>query len=326
MPTTFDYIENVVINDLNDQKANVRLSDEEKNKASKTAQKIIAGFRVKDEAAERAMLDKVVNAKIRSIEIFMSSRKAITDSLKSDGVEPLAVIPTETWEKLCRQSGLFIFTPDNKSRIGYDRSSLYGAYKANVASAKRAWNQDKTSFLRNMFPTGKAGMASQYHAVTLILPDPPKEVADILCRAQKHPLKVAAVAEAISFAEAIGDIIDQSSYTEKDLWARNLGYEDYADWVKRDPIVFTEFGPATAIIAQFGEFPIEKAIVDSVVKANETIKADAVPEVVAATNVGVPAQIYSSSLIAIPQQIHWVEQNLMGQSQGTFNSSAWTGR
>ncbi len=96
------------------------------------------------------------------------------------------------------------------------------------------------------------------YTVGLILPDPPAEVGAVLLKARRLKPWVAAVPGAIGFAESLEEIAERQQ-------------REMAEWERRrerlrqdDPIVYHECGSATAILAQFGDFPIEQQVVDSV--------------------------------------------------------------
>ncbi len=107
---------------------------------------------------------------------------------------------------------------------------------------------------RRLFPgmTGGTDRASQ-----IILPTPPAEIAAILERARSLQLQVAVVPEAF-------DIQDRPS----DLFARRINKDSeirrlraFADRFA-DPIIYTERHGMVAVIAQFGDFVIERETVE----------------------------------------------------------------
>ncbi len=106
--------------------------------------------------------------------------------------------------------------------------------------------------------------------VGLSLPEPPTDVAETLLKAHKANirLKVALVPEAISFTETPYQILtrDHQARVKEKERQRELARE-----FKNDPIAYYEVGSAVAIIAQFGDFPIEKEVVDRVVNSEHII-------------------------------------------------------
>jgi hypothetical protein len=122
---------------------------------------------------------------------------------------------------------------------------------------RRPWQEVLMSF----FPGGKSCAFSQDALnAELVLPEPPEQVAAILLKAKSLPLQVAAVAEAISFAETPESMLLHAASARIERQRHEL-----AENVLRrvfDPIVYYEHKGVVAIIAQFGDFPIEKEAVD----------------------------------------------------------------
>lgn len=108
---------------------------------------------------------------------------------------------------------------------------------------------------------------------TLVLPAPPPEVAEILLRAYAHldGLKVAAVGEAIAFLESPGQILRNTALRLEAERAEQRRIEQELIERLNDPIVYYEYESAVAIIAQFGDFPIEKEVIDKVVSSEHLI-------------------------------------------------------
>lgn len=269
MPTSFEYIDSVMDKAVEAQMANPRLSDKEKQEAATKSRKLIAGFRVQDEEAEKNHLDAMVAQRRKALTKFIDDRKIVREKLQARGITPLAVCPTEAWDQICIKAGLFILSPDTNNKVSFNHSALIARY--NVKTFAKEIERNWGGFLRTIFPNQLAKASQGYYNLTVQLPDPPADVAKTLVKAHGLKMRTAAVAEAISFVENPGQIWAAASANEKDLWARAQGYADYADWVKRDPIVFHDHGTATAIIAQFGEFPIEKEVVDAVVGLDDLV-------------------------------------------------------
>lgn len=271
MKTNFAYIDDVMDRALTTEYETPNVPTKDCEAANKSAKKLIGGFRVHDQKAENAALDNLIAKRREAIELFRKDRKAIREALAVNGVTPLAVCPTGAWYKICKDAGLFILTPDASNQIRVSRNAFSqwtgkSAEKNIDAFAQAKWPE----MLKLMMPDN-CSLREGIRA-TLQLPDPPADIADILCKAQGFPLTVAAVPEAIRLAEKPSELLRTATSNPKDLWAQEQGYDDYADWLKRDPIIFTEHGTATAVIAQFGEFPIEQEIVDRAVKADSLLE------------------------------------------------------
>jgi len=285
MQTSLAYIDDTLDRAIGAEFETPNILKADREAAERGARKVIGGFRVRDDAAERKAIDDIIAKRRAAIERFREDRNAVRKQLGDLGVTPLAVCPSKAWVSICKDAGLFILSPDSQGQVFFVREAFKdfkevksSGWIGRKSEAEKSANWRET--LLRMFPTQESHVpdeswrcyTSYSHApATLILPDPPEDVAAILCKVQSLTLKVAAVAEAISFAEKPAELAKTANANPKDLWAQAQGYEDYADWVKRDPIIYTEHGTATGIIAQFGDFPIEKQIVDAVAAGGDLI-------------------------------------------------------
>lgn len=266
MKTSFAYIDDVMERAVEAERADPKLTAGQRESAKKAGQKIVAGLRVVDAAAETKVLDSMIAQRRKEIDSFRNARSNLRDALGKRGIEPLAVVPTAAWYEICLATRLFILNPDTNGRVHVARAAFPDMRPERIDSyAQKDW----PGFLEKVFPGYRSPISGA--VATLILPDPPADISAILLKANGLTLKVAAVAEAIRFAEKPSDLMRPEVMPYTDAWAREQGYADMADWRKRDPIVFCEEGPAVAVIAQFGEFPIEQAVVDAVVKTDKLI-------------------------------------------------------
>lgn len=117
--------------------------------------------------------------------------------------------------------------------------------------------------MKRMLRRGSGGATDQ---VAIRLPDPPSEVAATLkkTRSLRYTLNVAVEPGAVAFAETPASIIALQIRRENAERAREAALER-ARLAALDPIIYVEEGSAVAIIAQFGDFPLEKELVDRVV-------------------------------------------------------------
>lgn len=339
MKTSLAYIDDVMDRAIEAEHGTPTIPKKDQDGAAKRGRKIIGGFRVRDEAAERAALDGMIAKRRDVIQQFRIDRTTIRDTLSKLGITPLAVCPTGAWYKICRETGLIVLAPDAQGRVRinpkFAKDFANKSAERAAAFADGAARTDWPGMLKRMFPDG-IEVASSHVKATIILPDPPTDVADVLCKAQTLKLTVAAVPEAIRMAEKASELMKVANQNPKDLWAQEQGYEDYADWLKRDPIIFTEHGTATAIIAQFGDFPIEKDIVDSATKADDLISDRPRPleqaGVMMSSHGNIfwsdPSELYRD---AMTQQRLMIEQQEMmramsAQSSRSIDSRRWTGR
>lgn len=100
----------------------------------------------------------------------------------------------------------------------------------------------------------------QGDAVAISLPDAPSDVQEKLVALERARLtmRIAVVKEAIGVDGKLqGAIIGK--------------FVEAMEALKRDPIVFVREGTAVAIIAQFGDFPIEKEVIEKVINSEHLV-------------------------------------------------------
>ncbi|MBI4088872.1 hypothetical protein HY415_02145 [Candidatus Kaiserbacteria bacterium] len=97
-------------------------------------------------------------------------------------------------------------------------------------------------------------------SVRITLPEPPDDVQKTLIAAERGgaTLRLAVVGDAISLREDPFDAL--MAYQKRQL-------EEEAHIRALDPIVYTVEGAAVAVIAQYGDFPIEQEVVNEVVNS-----------------------------------------------------------
>lgn len=129
--------------------------------------------------------------------------------------------------------------------------------------ASRSWAE----VLADLAPSRRIYGGNDWHQTKLELPAPPVSVAEILIRAQRGglTLRIAAEADAVSFQGGVEKMLG-------DEYRRMLRAEEA---IRRDPIVFIDYGgkqatyvdnsAVIAVIAQFGDFPIEQKVLNEVV-------------------------------------------------------------
>lgn len=108
----------------------------------------------------------------------------------------------------------------------------------------------------------RGGLREPSEAVPFRLPTPPEEVVETLLRLRNYqsksgvPVSFAASPDAFIFDPPLVTRVVQK--VQRPLRARMRERE------AADPIVYVSYGSAVAIVAQFGDFPIEKELVDRV--------------------------------------------------------------
>lgn len=108
--------------------------------------------------------------------------------------------------------------------------------------------------------------------IGITLAQPPIDVADILLTTRSFTLKVAIAPEAIGFKRSFIQMflddharrckLDSSQGQDQAVLPLRAGL---------GPIVYIERGEAVAILAQFGEFPIEQSVIDQVVNSEHLL-------------------------------------------------------
>lgn len=247
--------------------------------AKANAQRVLAGFAVHDEAAERAALDKAQDVRRGEIERFTEDRAALTDKLKAKGVTPLAVLPTAAWRRLCRDTGLFRLVPDQTGKVWVSRKPFETLFKGLSFQGVDTWAKENwPAMLGHLFPECVEPASHRLQA-TLELPPPPPEVVDILLKAKSFPLQIVAEPAAIGIKEPISTLAANSQQlaaaevlAKQPFWQRQ-GYASLQEWVEKEPIITTDYNTATAVLAQFGPFVFEQQVIDAVC-ASDHLLAD----------------------------------------------------
>jgi hypothetical protein len=122
----------------------------------------------------------------------------------------------------------------------------------------------RKAFLKNFDESTHDSDAIRVRAT---LPTPPAEVATVLLkmREAKHlrsNMGVAAEPQAWHLEQSLANRI--AMRLSDDVEARRAAMREA---IRLDPIIFYQFGEVVAVVAQFGDFPIEKEVVDKVVEA-----------------------------------------------------------
>lgn len=231
---------------------------------------------------------KAVERRRTRLKEFRLDREEATLELIDIGIEPLGIVPIVALEHLFAEGGLIRLAPDRNGRVRIKADTK--VHKALLARK----NLKPKELCEILFPNGvmpdeKTGRESvrisdgyggydyrSYDRTTMIrvgFPEPPLDVQQVLHKARKLELKVAAVPEAILFAEDpvpvvarhLKKIEDAKEQDRKQVEARRRELEEARKRALRyDPIIYTEFGTAAAVIAQFGDFAIEKKIIEAI--------------------------------------------------------------
>lgn len=95
----------------------------------------------------------------------------------------------------------------------------------------------------------------------LILPIPPEDIMEKLILVADMEPQTVAVWGAVDFVGGMTPVLRKAL----DIHIEKQRLEqERIDWLLNDPIVYVTRGPVTAVVCQFGPFPIEQAIIDRV--------------------------------------------------------------
>jgi hypothetical protein len=271
---------------------------------------------------------------------YNQRRDEIVAKLSEAGVTPLAVVPEATWQRMCRDSGLYVLHPDSQGRVGVrteaetqrvdrrltrwlpvflgvvtmialessttgpshigDPKYLIGLAVVAAVLAAVFWFCGWA--FRNVFPkTGRAAVArilATLHIgfngeqrvmqrmldegrrrpdtrVKVRLPTPPDDVAATLAKlADFQGLYVAVETGAVKFAQSAHALLSEAlvdkwhQEDEERRRARERALE-LRRMAALDPIIAYEHRGVVAIVAQFGEFPIEQKVMERTMRVDD---------------------------------------------------------
>ena len=268
------------------------LSPEARESAKAAGTRRVAGIRIFDEAAEQNAFAIARQQIGHRLSAFQNDRAYLVRRLAEHGVTPLAVLPGEAWDAICRNAGLYRLHVDSDGDVqvgtrthindmangiqatkwitaivafatlivaGCVWSSLdmlLGAAPVAVATwfLARELLVFMCSRMRVLFPDGHSGSGGQFR-VKVELPQPPAEVSAILARVadMSSSLSVAVHPKAVKVSHTAFRRLIQENTTPA------------------DPIVYFRGTSAVAVIAQYGDFPIEREAVEKAIDAGMII-------------------------------------------------------
>lgn len=97
--------------------------------------------------------------------------------------------------------------------------------------------------------------------VDFTFPTPPGDVVEVLKKVRDAELNVRVAAEPAAFSFSVDPVL----YVASKMTDRIIELREARARAMADPIIYVRIGEAVAVLAQFGDFPIEKRVVDSVV-------------------------------------------------------------
>jgi hypothetical protein len=232
------------------------LTAEQKLWAKQSATQLVAGFEFLDEEKQAKVEAEWQKENLESIEGYLHERDLIYAQLRDLGVTPLAVLPKKVWTSIAKQSGLYTL------KFGID-GQVYPSDRAFTVGWVKwmALKADWKRMVAHLFPDGYSYNHGR-HPLTPVLPEAPREVVDVLRKLKgnlSRELQTAVVPEALGFKENLDDV--------RGTVLRQMAEERRVTLLSRDPIVLAPFRNSVAVVAQFGDFPVEKAVVDAAVEA-----------------------------------------------------------
>ncbi len=127
-----------------------------------------------------------------------------------------------------------------------------------------------------LFPGGGSIAGNCKTHVTFVIPPAPENIKEVLYKARSFSLCVAMMPEAISFLEPLEDVLLQGSGSQgpgdmDTLLKRVEEEESRQEKNTRGQIIYIEHGSAIALLAQFGDFPLEKETIERILRSDALI-------------------------------------------------------
>lgn len=230
--------------------------------------KMIAGFEVLDEAERDRVIEEGRNKRREALAKYRSDRDALGAQLAGVGVTAIAFLPSSAWSQVWRSAGLFLAPWDGQVGINVSRlTERWETMRSGGGFLSRPVSDSEVRTLVERHIKGRAHgevmreFLKPGRDARITLPKPPMDVAMTLLKVADLKPKTVAVYEAVAFADGTVEAVSRA--LKRDL-EREQREREFREWLKNDPIVYVEHGDATAIVAQFGEFPIEKEVIDRV--------------------------------------------------------------
>ncbi len=199
---------------------------------------------------------------LKKYQNYTKMSRLFRDRLVSIGIKPIAIIPRDKWYEICRMLNLYYFL--NVTDFGYvtvccDPSEIQELNHQKLSQRelkRKLWPEYNNVRHRISGPS-----------VKIILPEAPQEVQEVLVKVHQYKGAKNTDESAYSGGEEyifakVGVALDENSFVIDD----DIGIKPDG---KFDPIVFlnTHNDPGvTAIVAQYGEFNLEKQAVETAKK------------------------------------------------------------
>jgi hypothetical protein len=118
-----------------------------------------------------------------------------------------------------------------------------------------------------LFPDYKETRSSVISYTRLVLPTPPADVAAVLEKVQNLPLRIAVVPQGFDLADPPSRVFGFNF--DRERFVRQYRLKLAAQ--QSDPIIYYQDRGIVAIIAQFGDFPIEREAVEQAIATNDLV-------------------------------------------------------
>lgn len=236
---------------------------------------------------------------------YKSDAEEMRSYLRTRGVEPLAVLPSDWWEKMYREANL-VHVVGHQQELTLDVSSLAdvagvlgvaGVIAGSLAGGTALylladWNWfggwfvsllglamttavlfpltfrllarlsircfgGRDAALLSALESGRTGKRKKQ--VGFGLPSPTTEVGEAILKFLPNDLQIVAVPSAFRLDRSLDLLV-------RDGMMAQLGEAREAFLAEmQDPIVYIQRGRATAVIAQWGDFPLERELIERVI-------------------------------------------------------------
>jgi hypothetical protein len=262
--------------------------------------RIIAGFEVMDPRQSVRLLEEAREHRRAVIQHYMDKKKELGGMLDEVGCVPEAIIPTATFRKICQDTDMYFVPSKMKSFVYTDHfldwmkpgpegvtvdsvdSAEWTGRRTVIGSTRRAIKPTKgrtvegyraefthDQVMRSLLKTPERHTGHFFFSAPtdgksfpLILPVPPAEVVDKLMRVADLNPQTVAVYGAMDFVGGVEVVLNK--ILQREIKRQEEEEQKRVDWMLNDPIVYITRGPVTAVIAQFGPFPIEREVIERV--------------------------------------------------------------
>jgi hypothetical protein len=255
-------------------------------RASLAASKLVAGFDVIDNSERERIIIEGRKEQRAILTAYITTKNALKSALAEVNVKPLALLPSVAFHTICKSADLFyapstmmvhVDTKPLRDMMGPKAMKVANTkddpihVKKFIESISHGELMKKTMSMNpvRLTPVRKYDGVYGYDSaprtsspVRITLPQPPQDVMETILKAQAFKPQTVAVYDAISYADGAEKVlVDALALYRKNKSIQEAAERQYREWI-RDPIVYVEQNGVVAVIAQFGDFPIEADILN----------------------------------------------------------------